>query len=65
MHDGYLIVWDWKTTTQVGCNKVTSKVYSVSFAEDGNYFVTCGLRHVKYWYVDSIGKKTDKVSKFQ
>ena len=28
------------------------KVKAISFAENGNYFVTAGNRHVKFWYLE-------------
>ncbi|KAI8047511.1 uncharacterized protein B0P05DRAFT_642271 [Gilbertella persicaria] len=55
-HDGYLYVWDWKKGTKLAGNKVTSRVNAVSFAKDGSYFVTAGLRHVKFWYLDARGR---------
>ncbi|KAI9245948.1 hypothetical protein EDC94DRAFT_627884 [Helicostylum pulchrum] len=55
-HDGYLYVWDWKKGMKLAGNKVTSKVNAVSFSKDGSYFVTAGLRHVKYWYLDARGR---------
>ncbi|KAI8367338.1 hypothetical protein BD560DRAFT_399934, partial [Blakeslea trispora] len=55
-HDGYLYVWDWKKGTKLAGNKVTSRVNAVSFAKDGSYFVTAGLRHVKFWYLDTRGR---------
>jgi hypothetical protein len=27
-------------------------VKAISFAENGNYFVTAGNRHVKFWYLE-------------
>jgi hypothetical protein len=27
----------------------------VAFSEDGTFFVTSGVKHVKFWNVDSIG----------
>ena len=37
---------------QVASNKISAKVKAVSFAENGNYFVTAGNRHVKFWYLE-------------
>lgn len=42
-------------------NKVTSKVNAVSFSKDGSYFVTAGLRHVKFWYLDARGRIPKRV----
>jgi len=30
---------------------ITIKVNSVAFSPDGNFFVTVGLRHVKFWSI--------------
>ncbi|XP_046743905.1 mitogen-activated protein kinase-binding protein 1 isoform X1 [Diprion similis] len=51
-HDMIVNVWDWKNNVKVASNKVSSKVKAVSFAENGNYFVTVGNRHVKFWYLE-------------
>lgn len=55
-------VWDWKANHIVATNKVSLKVKSVAFAENGEYFVTVGNRHVKFWYLDyhNLGAKTSK-----
>jgi len=45
-------VWDWRAAVKVASNKVSAKVKAVSFAENGNYFVTVGNRHVKFWYLE-------------
>lgn len=45
-------VWDWRSNVKVASNKVSSKVKAVCFAENGNYFVTVGNRHVKFWYLE-------------
>jgi len=45
-------VWDWRANVKVASNKVSAKVKAVSFAENGNYFVTVGNRHVKFWYLE-------------
>ncbi|KAL0076140.1 hypothetical protein F4703DRAFT_1762129 [Phycomyces blakesleeanus] len=55
-HDGYIYVWNWRKGTKLAGNKITSKVNALSFAKDGTYFVTAGLRHVKFWYLDARGR---------
>ena len=45
-------VWDWWGNVKVASNKISAKVKAVSFAENGNYFVTAGNRHVKFWYLE-------------
>lgn len=34
---------------------------ALSFSENGSYFVTVGVRHVKFWYFDTESNKS-KVS---
>jgi len=51
-HDMIVNVWDWRANVKVASNKVSTKVKAVSFAENGNYFVTVGNRHVKFWYLE-------------
>ena len=51
-HDMIVNVWDWRTGAKVASNKVSMKVKAISFAENGNYFVTAGNRHVKFWYLE-------------
>ncbi|ORX50986.1 WD40 repeat-like protein [Hesseltinella vesiculosa] len=59
-HDGYLYVWNWRKGMKLATNKVTSKVNALSFANDSSYFVTAGLRHVKYWYLADQGRLAKK-----
>ncbi|KAG5319785.1 MABP1 protein, partial [Acromyrmex heyeri] len=51
-HDMIVNVWDWRSDVKIASNKVSSKVKAVCFAENGNYFVTVGNRHVKFWYLE-------------
>ncbi|RKP33582.1 quinon protein alcohol dehydrogenase-like superfamily, partial [Dimargaris cristalligena] len=48
-HDGFINVWDWRTGEKVGSNRATTKIHSLAFAPDGSFFVTVGIRHVKFW----------------
>ncbi|CDW52681.1 WD40 domain containing protein [Trichuris trichiura] len=51
-HDLVVNVWDWKNGLKVASNKVACKVMAASFSEGGEYFVTAGVRHVKFWYLE-------------
>lgn len=51
-HDMIVNLWDWRANYIVASNKVSVKVKSVSFAENGYSFVTVGNRHVKFWYLE-------------
>lgn len=51
-HDMIVNVWDWKNNIKIASNKVSTKVKSIAFAENGSYFVTVGNRHVKFWYLE-------------
>lgn len=46
-------VWDWRNNLKVASNKVSTKVKSLAFSEKGDYFVTAGNRHIKFWFLDS------------
>lgn len=61
-HDMIVNIWNWKAGTKVASNKVSSKVSALSFSENGSYFVTVGVRHVKFWYFDTESNKS-KLSK--
>ncbi|KAG8188886.1 hypothetical protein JTE90_014946 [Oedothorax gibbosus] len=51
-HDLVVNVWDWRSNQKVASNKVSCKVKALSFAAGGNYFVTVGNNHVKFWYLE-------------
>lgn len=42
---------------------MTSKVNALAFSADGSYFVTAGLRHIKFWYLNvGANKRAGSVS---
>jgi WD40 repeat protein len=47
---------------QIASNKVTTKVSALAFSKDGSYFVTAGLRHLKFWYLSSGPNRKNGVS---
>ncbi|VEN46370.1 unnamed protein product [Callosobruchus maculatus] len=51
-HDMIVNVWDWKNNIKVASNKVSTKIKSIAFSENGSYFVTVGNRHVKFWFLE-------------
>ncbi|KAG0012011.1 mitogen-activated protein kinase binding protein 1 [Entomortierella chlamydospora] len=61
-HDGYIHVWNWKTGLQIASNKVTTKVNALAFSADGTFFVTAGLRHIKFWYLNVGSNKRGGLS---
>jgi len=38
-------------------SKVTSKVIAIAFSEAGQFFVTVGVRHVRFWYLENSRSK--------
>jgi hypothetical protein len=40
----------------VTSNKLGKPVNTLCFSEQGDYFVTAGNQHLKYWYFDENGK---------
>ncbi|CAM2725364.1 unnamed protein product [Rotaria socialis] len=49
-HDGYIYVWNWQHKKKLTSNKCLCSIHRIAFAADGSYFVTVGIRHVKFWY---------------
>ena len=51
-------VWDWRSGVKVASNKVSTKVKAISFAENGNYFVTAGNRcgNIEYIFFKKMYK---------
>ncbi|XP_041352777.1 mitogen-activated protein kinase-binding protein 1-like isoform X2 [Gigantopelta aegis] len=64
-HDMIVNVWNWRTGNKLASNKISSKVSSVAFSEDGSYFVTVGNRHVKFWYLQSSKSKINETVPLQ
>ncbi|CAF3849173.1 unnamed protein product, partial [Rotaria sordida] len=59
LHDGNIYVWNWRNKKKLTSNRCLGSIHRVAFAEDGSYFVTVGIRHVKFWY--SVAKSTSGV----
>ena len=49
-HDKQLILWHWQDCEMICTHKIENKVHAISFHPSGNFFVTCGDRHLKWWY---------------
>ena len=58
-HDRNVHVWDWHRQVRVGTGKVSQQMCAVAISSDGKRMVTCGVRHVKFWSLESLG--TDRV----
>ena len=56
MNDRGLFVWDWDKEQRVTSNKLGKPVNTFAFAESGEFFVTAGYQHLKYWYFDENGR---------
>uniref|UniRef100_A0A1I7ZSY1 WD_REPEATS_REGION domain-containing protein n=1 Tax=Steinernema glaseri TaxID=37863 RepID=A0A1I7ZSY1_9BILA len=50
-HDKSVVVWDWRNGMKVAENRLTSQVNAMDVSENGQSFVTVGVRHVKFWYL--------------
>ncbi|KAJ3298246.1 hypothetical protein HK104_010954 [Borealophlyctis nickersoniae] len=61
-HDGYVYVWHWRQGQKVACNRVSTKLHTLAFDPLGNFFVTAGLRHIKFWLFDTKGGLAKKPS---
>lgn len=47
--DKQMLCWNWRIGSNI-YNKIGNRVHSTLFNTHGNYFVTCGDRHLKWWY---------------
>ena len=54
-NDRGLFVWDWQNEQRVTSNKLGKPVVTFSFSEMGDFFVTAGIQHLKFWYFDENG----------
>ncbi|KAM7540800.1 hypothetical protein Aperf_G00000033098 [Anoplocephala perfoliata] len=61
--DQTICVWDRVQFQKVASAKVSARVNAVAFADEGDFFVTVGIRHVRFWYLDL--KKRSKVKETQ
>ena len=52
--DGFLYIWDWRTGLKLFGSKLTSRVFSLSFHADSEYFVTAGVKQIKLWDLKKI-----------
>jgi WD40 repeat protein len=53
-NDRQLILWDWKANNKLTVQKLGNKVNAVCFHESGDYFVTAGDRHLKWWTIMEV-----------
>eukprot|EP00108_Taenia_solium_P006289 TsM_000193500 transcript=TsM_000193500 gene=TsM_000193500 len=61
--DQTICLWDRAQLQKVASAKVSARVNGVAFSDDGEFFVTVGIRHVRFWYIDL--KKRSKVKETQ
>lgn len=52
--DKQLIFWDWDGDRKLSTQKLSNKVHSIAFHSTGDYFITAGDRHLKWWYVTEV-----------
>jgi WD40 repeat protein len=49
--DKQLCLWDWGSERKLSTQKLGNKVNAVTYHRSGDYFVTAGDRHLKWWTV--------------
>ncbi|EUB63621.1 WD repeat-containing protein 62 [Echinococcus granulosus] len=50
--DQTICLWDRAQLQKVASAKVSARVNAVAFSDSGEFFVTVGIRHVRFWYID-------------
>uniref|UniRef100_A0AAF5CW20 WD repeat-containing protein 55 homolog n=1 Tax=Strongyloides stercoralis TaxID=6248 RepID=A0AAF5CW20_STRER len=48
-HDKAIAVWNWRQEEVIAKNNLTSHICAIDVSQNGEYFVTVGVRHVKFW----------------
>ncbi|KAH3768001.1 wd repeat protein [Pelomyxa schiedti] len=51
-NDGFIFVWEWRTSAIIAYAKIATKILSLDFSEDGAYFITAGYKHLSFWAMD-------------
>lgn len=54
-NDKGLFVWEMERKIKITCNKLSKAVTCMAFADNGSYFVTAGIKHLKFWHFDDTG----------
>jgi len=54
-NDKGLFVCDWANETILTKNKVSKKINSAVFTSSGQYLITAGEQHLKFWFFDPLG----------
>ncbi|GFR83474.1 mitogen-activated protein kinase-binding protein 1 [Elysia marginata] len=49
-HDNVVNVWAWPKGDRLAANNIVDVIRAVDYSECGNFFVTSGCRHIKFWY---------------
>ncbi|KAJ1441473.1 hypothetical protein B484DRAFT_390733 [Ochromonadaceae sp. CCMP2298] len=52
--DRQLILWAWESASKLSSQRLGNKVHAVAYHESGDYFVTAGDRHLKWWHVTEV-----------
>uniref|UniRef100_A0A915P7B4 WD repeat-containing protein 55 homolog n=1 Tax=Meloidogyne floridensis TaxID=298350 RepID=A0A915P7B4_9BILA len=60
-HDKQIIVWEWKTKRKLAESRLTCQVNAMAQSANGKMFVTVGVRHVKFWYLERNGDNNNSV----
>lgn len=50
-HDNQLKLWNWRDSKVLSNHKIGNKVNSIAFNNEGNFFITAGDKHLKWWYL--------------
>jgi len=54
-NDRGLFVWEWRKEQRITSNKLGKPVKHIAFSPENDFFVTAGVSHLKFWYLDQDG----------
>uniref|UniRef100_A0A1I8B0X5 WD_REPEATS_REGION domain-containing protein n=1 Tax=Meloidogyne hapla TaxID=6305 RepID=A0A1I8B0X5_MELHA len=60
-HDKQIIIWEWKTKRKLAESRLTCQVNAMAQSASGKMFVTVGVRHVKFWYLERNGDNNNSI----
>lgn len=64
VNDKQLLIWDVENRIMIKKYKINKKIYNISYNSSLNYFITCGDRHLKWWYIYEVTTPSSIDDKF-
>jgi len=63
-YDNEVNLWSWPACHRRATNKIKDCIHAVAYSECSSFFVTVGVRHLKFWYPNHTLAAQDTSSKW-